>query len=106
MLSINNPQFSRGMNSRLLGTPVGGPRIKLAELTQPSNTPLLVEAGVPGETSLPGQMTYDGRPHVKWDRSSARHLGFGNAAFGDGSARALPARELTNPTPQTFRWER
>lgn len=101
--ALISPRFSRAMNSRLM---IGVPLIKLAELTQPSITPLLLDAGVPNETSLPGQLTYDGRPHVKWDRSSARHSGFGNAAFGDGSAGALPARELTNPTPQTFRWER
>jgi prepilin-type N-terminal cleavage/methylation domain-containing protein len=101
--AINYPRFSRAINSRLM---IGVPRLKLPELTQPSITPLLLDAGVPDETSLPGQLTYDGRPHVKWDRSSARHRGFGNAVFGDGSTGAIPARELTNPTPQTFRWER
>jgi prepilin-type N-terminal cleavage/methylation domain-containing protein len=102
---MNNPQFSRGMNSRLAGQVTGSTRTKLAELTQPSNTPLLLDAGVPGEVSLPSQI-YDGRPHVKWERASARHRGFGNAVFADGGARALPAHELTNATPQTFRWER
>jgi hypothetical protein len=103
---MNNPQFSRGMNSRLLGLVTGSTRTKLTELTQPSNTPLLLDAGVPGEASMPSQLIYDGRPHVKWDRASARHRGFGNAVFGDGGARALPAHDLTNATPRTFRWER
>jgi len=106
VLSINNPQFSRGINSRLAGGVVGSTRIKLAELTDPSFTPLMLDAGVPGERSLPGQLTYDGRPHVKWDRASARHSGFGNAAFADGSARAIPASDLVKATPETFRWER
>jgi prepilin-type N-terminal cleavage/methylation domain-containing protein len=106
VLSLNNPQFSRAINSRLLGQAVGGTRAKLTDLTQPSDTPLLLEAGVPDEISLPSQLKFDGRPHVKWDRSSARHRGFGNAVFGDGNARALPARELTNTAPVTFQWER
>ncbi len=98
-----NPRFSRAMNSRLI---IGTNGSSLAGLAQPSTTPLLVEAGVPGEIPLPGQLAYDGRPHVKWERTSARHDGLGNAAFGDGSARALPARELTNATPRTFQWDR
>ena len=103
ILSIIAPRFSRGMNSRL-GANLS--QVPLSSFTQPSDTPLFLEAGVPGEKELPSQMSYDGRPHVKWDRASARHGGFGNAVFGDGNARALPARELTNATPQTFRWER
>ena len=103
VLSMNYPQFSRAMNSRVM---IGVLKIKLTELTQPSITPLLLDAGVPGEVSLPGQLIYDGRPHVKWDRASARHRGFGNAAFGDGRARAIPASEIIKTNPQTFRWER
>ena len=102
-IAAEGSRFSRAMNARLnLGTNGSS----LAGLAQPSTTPLLVEAGVPGEIPLPGQFTYDGRPHVKWERTSARHDGLGNAAFGDGSARALPARELTNATPRTFQWDR
>ena len=103
ILSIIAPRFSRGMNSRLGANLSQNP---LSSLTKPSGTPLLVEAGVPGETSLPSQMNYDGRPHVKWERTSARHQGLGNMVFGDGGARALPARELTNAAPLTFQWDR
>ena len=103
VLALNFPRFSRAINSRLM---VGVPRIKLAELTRPSNTPLLLEAGVPGEISLPSQLAYDGRPHVKWERTSARHRGFGNVVFGDGRAAGVPARELTNAAPRTFQWDR
>ena len=103
VLALNYPRFSRGMNSRL-GSNLS--QIPLSSLTKPSGTPLLVEAGVPGETSLPSQMTYDGRPHVKWERTSARHQGLGNMVFGDGGARALPVRELTNAAPLTFQWDR
>jgi prepilin-type N-terminal cleavage/methylation domain-containing protein len=101
--ALNYPRFSRGMNSRLI---VGTTRATLASLGQPSQTPLLVEAGVPGEASLPGQLTYDGRPHVKWERTSARHRGVGNAVFGDGGAAAIPAAELTNAAPRVFQWDR
>ena len=99
----NSRGRTRAINSRLM---VGVVWIKLTLLTAPSQTPLLVEAGVPGEFPLPGQFAYDGRPHVKWERTSARHDGLGNAVFGDGSASALPARELTNATPRTFQWNR
>jgi prepilin-type N-terminal cleavage/methylation domain-containing protein len=101
--SMVYPQFSRAMNSRVM---IGVPLIRLSDLTQPSITPLLLDAGVPGETPLPNQLPYDGRPHVKWDRASARHRGFANAVFGDASARVIPAGELIKPLPQTFRWER
>jgi prepilin-type N-terminal cleavage/methylation domain-containing protein len=97
------PRFSRAMNSRLM---VGMPRIKLSSLSRPSHTPLLVEAGVPGEVCLPSQLSYDGRPHVKWERTSVRHRGLGNVVLGDGSTFALPASELTNVTPRTFQWDR
>lgn len=99
----DSPRFSRAINSRLTAT---GIAITLNSLTTPSRTPLLLEAGVPDEVSLKDQAGYDGRPHVKWDRSSARHHGFGNMVFGDGSGRAVPAEELSNPTPRSFRWER
>jgi prepilin-type N-terminal cleavage/methylation domain-containing protein len=103
VLAQTAPRFSRGINSRLM---VGQVRVTLGSLLQPSHTPLFLEAGVPEEINLPGQLLYDGRPHVKWDRSSARHHGLGNAVFGDGSAHALPAMELTSPTPRTFQWDR
>lgn len=101
--ALTNPRFSRAMNSRVM---IGMPRIKLTDLTQPSITPLLLDAGVPDEDELPGQLLYDGRPHVKWDRASARHRGYGNAVFGDASTRALPAGQLVQTNPPTFRWER
>jgi prepilin-type processing-associated H-X9-DG protein len=101
--AFSAPRFSRGMNAPL-GTNTS--QCPLSALTQPSDTPLFLEEGVPFESSLPSQLGYDGRPHVKWDRTSARHGGFGNAVFADWSARALPASELTNATPRTFQWEK
>lgn len=49
---------------------------------------------------------YDGRPHVKWDRASARHGGFGNVVFADGHVTPVPAHALANPVPtEWLRWE-
>lgn len=101
--ALTNPRFSRAMNSRIM---IGTPRIKLSDLTQPSITPLLLDAGIPDEDEIPGQLVYDGRPHVKWDRASPRHRGYGNAVFGDGGARAIPRGQLVQTNPPTFRWER
>ena len=99
----NYPRFSRTINSRLM---VGLVWMKLSSLTAPSQTPLLVEAGVPGESPLPGQLSYDGRPHVKWERTSARHRGLGNVVFGDGGASAIREKELSSSTPSAFQWDR
>ncbi|HMC27403.1 MAG TPA: type II secretion system protein [Verrucomicrobiae bacterium] len=87
------PNFSRAMNSRLI---IANAPTRMSVVRDPADTLLLVEAGVSGETPLPGQPSGDGRPHVKWDRGSARHHGFGNGAFTDGHAAALSARELIN----------
>jgi prepilin-type processing-associated H-X9-DG protein len=99
----NYPRFSRAINSRLM---VGMVWVKLSSLTAPSRTPLLLEAGVPGEAALPDQLSYDGRPHVKWERTSARHGGLGNAVFGDGSVTAIGEKELSSSTPVAFQWDR
>ena len=87
------PNFSRAMNSRLI---IANAPTRVAVVRDSARTLLVVEAGVSGESPLPGLPSADGRPHVKWDRPSARHHGFGNGAFTDGHAAALSARELVN----------
>jgi len=98
-----SPRFSRAFNTRLT---IGAPRVKLGSLSRPSSIPLLVEAGVPDEIQRPGQLAYDGRQQVNWNRTSARHGGVGNVVFGDASATAIAAAELTSQTPRTFQWDR
>jgi len=87
------PNFSRAMNSRLI---IANAPTRITVVHDPARTLLMVEAGVSGETALPGQPSCDGRPHAKWDRACARHHGFGNGAFTDGHAAALSARELVD----------
>ena len=87
------PNFSRAMNSRLI---IANAPTRITVVRNPVHTLLVVEAGVSGESALPGQPSCDGRPHVKWDRASGRHHGFGNGAFADGHASALSAPELTS----------
>jgi len=87
------PNFSRAMNSRLI---IANAPTRMSVVRDPADTLMVVEATVSGEMPLPGQPSGDGRPHVKWDRASARHHGLGNGAFTDGHAAALSARELIN----------
>ena len=90
--------FTRAMNSRLI---VGGRRTRVT----PADAQRLffVEAGAPAEPLIEAQIGpySDGRPYVKWERTSARHSGFGNGVFGDGHAEAIPGRLLisTNQPP-------
>ena len=99
------PNFSRGMNSRLR---IGTSSSKVSAFMEPTRTPFFLDAGVTGEAPLGSQPVnaYDGRPHVKWDRASIRHGGFGNVVFADGHAAPVPSRCLTNAAPSDLiHWE-
>jgi prepilin-type processing-associated H-X9-DG protein len=96
--SIASALFSRGMNSRLMQP---GPLPRLDDMEKPTITPLYLESGVPNEEPL-----FDGRPHVKWDHASARHVGKkGNILFGDNHAESVSKREITNEHPTTIQWD-
>ena len=57
---------------------------------------------MPGEKQLPGQATYDGRPHVYANRFSGRHDGRGNVAFFDGHVETISAAKVVTPLGQAF----
>ena len=91
-LIYDGPQFSLAMNSKLAKS--AEPIVKMSCGT--SRTALFSEAGVEGETELPGQ-TYDGRPHVYANRFSARHNGRGNIIFFDCRAESFRAAQIVTP---------
>jgi prepilin-type N-terminal cleavage/methylation domain-containing protein/prepilin-type processing-associated H-X9-DG protein len=99
-LKSRDPLFSRGMNAALAK---GSNKLRLSDFHDNGRTLVFLEAGVPGEKHGLNQASYDGRPHVKFDRSSLRHLGRGNAAFMDGHAEAIGSA-LTNKDAVTIRW--
>jgi prepilin-type N-terminal cleavage/methylation domain-containing protein/prepilin-type processing-associated H-X9-DG protein len=90
----NRPLFSLAMNSKLVQDG-GSPHLGCA--LSPATTALFVDAGVPGETKLPNQSNYDGRPHVFSNRFSARHDGSGNVAYMDGHVETLRASLVVDP---------
>ena len=99
-LKASDPRFSRAMNSALSK---GDVKPRLTAVRENAITPIFLEAGVPGETQIYSQEEYDGRPHVKFDRSSLRHNRRGNVAFLDGHAEAV-GWALTNKDAVTIRW--
>ena len=101
-LKASGPRFSRAMNSAL-SKDKDEVKLRITEVRQNAITPIFLEAGVPGETSVYSQDAYDGRPHVKYDRSSLRHNRRGNVAFLDGHAEAV-GWALTNKDAGTIRW--
>ena len=70
--------------------------------TDPSRTALFLDAGVPGETKLPNQSNYDGRPHAYANRFCARHDGRGNIAFFDSHVVSLRAVRVVTPDGLAF----
>ena len=96
----SDPRFSRAMNAALSK---GIAKLRLSAIHENAITLIFLEAGVPGESHGSSQEAYDGRPHVKFDRSSFRHNRRGNAAFLDGHAEAVGSA-LTNKDAVTIRW--
>ena len=98
--AIVRPQFSLAMNSKLSQKDQPYPKKNCA--SNPSRMALFMDAGVPGETLLPGQPNYDGRPHVYANRFSGRHEGRGNIVFFDGHVEAIQASRVVTPLGQAF----
>ena len=100
ILASLRPQFSIAMNSKL-GNKIQ-PFVKLSCTARPDRTALFLDAGVLGETPLPGQ-AFDGRPHVFAKGFSGRHAGRGNISFFDGHVEPLPiGKVVTDPGPAFF----
>jgi prepilin-type processing-associated H-X9-DG protein/prepilin-type N-terminal cleavage/methylation domain-containing protein len=97
--ALLRPLFSIGMNSKLAQV---GQLLKMNCPSDTARTALFMDAGVPGETKLPGQSNYDGRPHVYANRFSARHDGRGNILFFDGHVELLPVAKVVAPNGQAF----
>jgi len=99
LAALFRPLFSIAMNSKLAQV---GQLPKMHCPPDTSRTALFMDAGVPGETKLPGQSNYDGRPHVSANRFSARHDGRGDILFFDGHVDPLPAAQVVTPDGKAF----
>jgi prepilin-type processing-associated H-X9-DG protein/prepilin-type N-terminal cleavage/methylation domain-containing protein len=97
--SIDRPQFSLAMNSKLV---INGIVPNRSAILLPLQTALFAEAGGPGETEFNGQPGYDGRPHIYANRFSNRHDGRGNILFFDGHVELLRANLVVTSDGKAF----
>jgi prepilin-type N-terminal cleavage/methylation domain-containing protein/prepilin-type processing-associated H-X9-DG protein len=97
--SIDRPQFSLAMNSKLV---VSGVVPNKSAIILPLQTALFAEAGGPGETEFNTQPDYDGRPHIYANRFSNRHDGSGNILFFDGHVGLLRANVVVTSDGKAF----
>ena len=89
------PYFALAMNSKLIQVKESSYENFGPAETHSSQTVLLVETGVPGESpATPSQMAYDGRCYADGRRFSVRHQGKGNLLFCDGSVSPWPAKKV------------
>ena len=93
--ALSRPQFSLAMNSKLATKTQ--PVVNMGCTPYPSRTALFLDGGVLGETKMPGQDNYDGRPHVFAKRFSPRHEGRGNIMFFDTHVESMRAADVVTP---------
>lgn len=107
---LREPLFAIAMNSKLQRKDQAGKETptKLADITQPARTVVLLERGVPGEANLPVQSKkdYDGSPKGSAKAFVGRYGGEGVLGFADGHVEMVKAKDLLTetgdfPIPQT-----
>jgi prepilin-type processing-associated H-X9-DG protein len=93
----DGPHFSLTFNAKLN---TNEERANLVRIVRPSQTPLFLEGGLPGEEKLKyhaAQKKFDGRPHVTFNRVVFRHRGRSNFVMTDGHVAVLAGREVIDP---------
>lgn len=106
------PRFSIVMNSKL--DPNKNPldqKVKITWVKSPSQTPLFLDAGVPGEMKFnPLQANFNGQPKAYASRFSIRHNKSGVISFFDGAVRSYKGEKVINNNgkaifPGEISWE-
>lgn len=99
---LRDPLFAIAMNSKLQRKDAAGKEspTKLADITQGARTVVLLERGLPGESTLPAQhkKDFDGSPKGSAKAFVGRYSGEGVLGFADGHAEPVKAKELLTET--------
>ncbi len=91
---FEEPLFSLAVNSKLVRN---GRIVKLNSVQRPTQTVLMLEAGIPDEPKAhPEQSRYNGQPNIYATRFAARHNTSGNLAFSDGHVENKRTREIVS----------
>lgn len=99
---LREPLFAIAMNSKLQRKDQAGKEspTKLADITQPARTVVLLERGLPGEPNLAVQnkKDFDGSPKASAKAFVGRYGGEGIVGFADGHAETVEAKEMLTET--------
>jgi hypothetical protein len=93
------------MNSKLYdSTLIATANVLMSNVQSPANTVAFQEAGVAGDTPLPGQTksNYDGQCISFASRTVARYNGYTLAVMMDGHAVSLLASTVVAPTGKAY----
>ena len=93
---LAKPFFAIAINAKLQRKDEKGEKpVKLAQITNPARTVLLLEQGMPGEPKVMAiQPNYDGSPNGSAKSFVARYGGVGVVTFVDGHVEAVDGKDM------------
>jgi prepilin-type N-terminal cleavage/methylation domain-containing protein len=97
---LTAPLFALAFNSKLLTSSITS--LRLQNIMLPAQTVLYQEAGLPGETQLPGQSTYTTQSYSYASRTAARYNGNTILTFCDGHADVFAGSAVVASTGKAY----